>query len=296
MLSGMFGFFNINKPVGPSSHGVVGAVRRKLGRKIKVGHAGTLDPFAEGVLVVCIGHATKLADYVQAQPKRYLAEVTFGATSSTDDPEGEITPRSTATAPDADAVAKAVEQFAGEIQQVPPTHSAVHVNGERAYKLARAGEDIKLTARTVKVHSIDVVKYDYPLLTIDVACGSGTYIRSLARDIGEALGVGGYCSKLTRTAIGKFLVSDAVNVEQIAPESKNLISPLDALDALVKLQLDASGTKSISLGQRITWPQALPPGEAAAIDCDGNLAAIVNVQEDGVTLKPAKVFCASIKR
>jgi len=288
---GMFGFLDINKPAGPTSHDIVAAVRRHLGRKVKVGHAGTLDPFADGVLVVCVGQATRLADYVQAQAKRYRAEITLGATSSTDDPEGEILLWPDVTPPAADATASVIKNFVGEIEQVPPAHSAVHVNGERAYKLARAGHDVELSARKVSIHSIDLVRYDYPTLTIDVSCGSGTYIRSLARDIGEALGVGGYCSRLTRTAVGSFSIDDAVAIEDISPIDC-LISPLVALEALPKIYLDDSQTKSISLGRQVTSSASLPPGEAAAVDSDGNLAAIVSVQADGVTLRPAKVFCA----
>lgn len=290
MLGGMFGFFNINKPAGLTSHDIVAAVRRRLGRNAKIGHAGTLDPFADGVLVVCVGPATRLADYVQNRPKRYTAEITLGATSSTDDTEGKITPRS-AAAPEADAIEKTLRSFVGEIQQRPPIHSAVHVNGRRAYKLARAGEEIELPARAVSVYSIDIVKYDYPSLTIDVSCGSGTYIRSLARDIGEALGVGGYCSKLTRTAVGGFLLADAVDVEKVSPQSEHLISPLAVLENMPKVQIDASEITAICLGRFLRSPQPLSPGEAAAVDCDGNLAAIMTVQQDGMTLKPDKVFC-----
>ncbi len=169
----MFGFFNINKPLGPTSHVVVAHVRRRVTRKTKVGHAGTLDPFAGGVLVVCVGPATRLADYVQAGPKSYLAEVTLGATSTTDDTEGEIT-ESPAAAPSADAVRNATQRLTGTIQQVPPSHSAVHLGGRRAYKLARQGTRVDLPARQVTIHAIDVVEYEYPRLVLDVACGSGT--------------------------------------------------------------------------------------------------------------------------
>ncbi|HOF19452.1 MAG TPA: tRNA pseudouridine(55) synthase TruB, partial [Phycisphaerae bacterium] len=164
----MFGFFNLRKPAGPTSHDMVSAVRRLLPRGTRVGHAGTLDPFADGVLVICVGPAARLAEFVQAAPKRYRAVVTLGATSTTDDPEGEILPREPAPPPSPQDVRQAVARFVGEIPQTPPAHSAVLVNGHRAYKLARAGRELNLRPRVVAIHAIDVIRYDWPRLTLDV--------------------------------------------------------------------------------------------------------------------------------
>ena len=164
----MFGFYNVRKPAGPTSHDVVAQVRRKLPGSVKVGHAGTLDPFAEGVLVLCVGQATRLASFVQAQLKEYHAAITLGATSTTDDPEGEITPAPVGAAPRWRRVADALADFVGRIEQTPPVHSAVHVGGRRAYKLARAGKEPHLPARTVTIHSIKLVRYEYPLLEMAV--------------------------------------------------------------------------------------------------------------------------------
>ncbi len=283
----MFGLVNINKPAGRTSHDVVAAIRKRLPRSLRVGHSGTLDPFATGVLVLCIGPATRLADYVQRQPKRYLAEVILGATSTTGDIEGEITPypQSGAGCPSEKQLTETIANFVGDIQQIPPAHSAIHVNGERAYKLARQGKDVKLAARTVTIHAISVVSYEFPKLVIDVRCGSGTYIRSLARDIGEQLGVGGYCSKLTRTEIGVFQLSDAITIDEFSPDME-LLDPLKALDGLPQVTLDTAQSRRVRNGNPVVTD--LSAGQAVLLDDHGCLLAIAKV--DGNLLKPSKVF------
>lgn len=290
----MFGFFNVNKPPGPTSHDVVARVRRmlrrRLGCRIKIGHTGTLDPFAGGVLVLCAGGATRLADYVQRLPKRYLAEITLGATSSTDDSEGEITAATNAALPDESAVRAAVAQFVGEIRQVPPAHSAVHVDGRRAYELARKGLTPNLDARGATVYSIDVTAWQPTSLEIDVRCGSGTYIRALARDIGAALGVGGYCSSLVRTQVGPFGLDRAVGPDELAGDV-HLLDPMIALADMPRVTLSAAETRRLSMGQRFR-PIAAPHAaadEAAVVDDSGALLAIAAVDADGL-LRPHKVF------
>ena len=288
----MFGFLNIRKPPGPTSHDVVASVRRQLGRKVKVGHAGTLDPFAEGVLVVCVGPATRLAQYVQAQAKRYVAEVTLGARSTTDDPEGEIA-QTPASAPPEAAVREALAGFVGEISQVPPAHSAVHVAGRRAYKLARRGQAPDLPARTVTVHAIDLLGYEFPRLRIDVTCGSGTYIRALARDLGVALGLGGYCSALTRTAVGGFVLAESVTLDGLRPE-EHLIEPIAAVKHLPTVTASADEARALAGGMRIALPAPTPDGQVAVIDAGGKLLAIAVASNDRGTLSPVKVFAAPV--
>jgi len=286
----MFGFFNVNKPAGPTSHDVVAAVRKKLGRRVKLGHAGTLDPFAAGVLVLCAGPATRLARYVQAMPKHYSATVALGATSTTDDPEGPITLAPGAEAPSRRRVAEVVGGFVGEIQQIPPEHSAVHVRGRRAYKLARAGKTVELQPRAVTVHSIGLVKYEYPQLEIDVECDGGTYIRALARDIGAALGVGGYCSRLTRTGIGAFTLNEAVGPDELDP-TRDLLGPLTALAAMPKITLDDDSVRKLLLGQRVAVEDtSCGTGELAVLDERGRLIAIGRVDTGDMVLAPVKVF------
>jgi len=300
----VFGFLNIHKPPGPTSHDVVAGVRRTLDRRVKVGHAGTLDPFAAGVLVLCVGPATRLASYVQALPKRYVAEIALGNTSATDDPQGPITETQGATPPTADAVGQAVSQRVGQIRQVPPAHSAVHVSGRRAYQLARAGQDVSLTPRTVTVHAIEVLRYDWPRLEIDVRCGSGTYIRALARDLGAALGVGGYCAALTRTNVGPFRADEAVAPDRLDLD-RDLQSPLIALAGLPKRVADESAVRALAMGQAVALaacppcPSAAAPATAApgdeviVTDARDRLVAIATLGPSGQTLRPAKVFVSA---
>ncbi len=284
-----FGFYNIRKPPGPTSHDIVYKVRKLLPRRTKVGHAGTLDPFADGVLVVCVGPATRLADRVQDGAKRYLAQVTLGKTSTTDDTEGEVTPTPGAVAPSLDAVQAALRGFVGEIQQAPPAHSAVWIDGRRAYDLARKGEQVEMAPRGVTIHSLAVVRYEYPLLEIDVACGSGTYIRSLARDVGAALGVGGYCTALTRTAVGQFTIEQAVTLDEL-DLARDLQPPLLAVADLPRAVLRDEQAADLLLGRFVRPQQALPPAdEAIAVDGNGRLLALGGIRHDGV-FQPSKVF------
>jgi tRNA pseudouridine55 synthase len=228
----MAGFINVDKPAGMTSHDVVDVVRRRLPRRTKVGHAGTLDPFATGVLVLGIERAaTRRLALVQKQPKRYHAEVTLGATSTTDDPEGEIEHVAGARPPSAEEVRQALAPFVGEIEQAPPAHSAVHVGGRRAYELARKGGALELPPRQVTVHDIQLVEYAWPTLTLDICCGTGTYIRALARDLGETLGVGGYCSALRRTAVGPFTTDAAVPLDEV-DLARDVIRVEEALELL----------------------------------------------------------------
>jgi len=287
--AGMFGFFAVDKPPGPTSHDIVAGVRRRLGRGVKVGHAGTLDPFARGVLVVCAGQATRLADYVQAQPKRYRAVVRLGATSTTDDPEGKITPTRPAAVPDEADVRRVVATFVGEIDQVPPAHSAVHVDGQRAYKLARAGKDVALRARRVMIHSIDVLRWDWPRLELDIRCGSGTYIRALARDIGVALQTAGYCEALTRSAVGVFDLARAVAPDALDAD-RDLLGPMLALGDMPRVVINESQRPRLRNGNMIDLAAPVFGDEIALLDGEGNLLALTKCRAGGWKLQPTKVF------
>lgn len=235
----------IDKPLGLTSMGVCRAVRTRLIRggarkKIKVGHGGTLDPLASGVLVVLVGKATKLCDVVMAGAKRYEAVVDLSNTSDTDDHEGELTPVEVASPPDLARVKEVLaEKFVGDIMQSPPAHSAMKVGGKRAYELARAGRLDKLAARPVRIDSIDVLEYSYPRLVLDVACGKGTYIRSLARDLGTELGTGGMLDGLRRTRVGRFLIDASTPLDDL-PET------LSQDDLLVTPEVQALIDKAIA--------------------------------------------------
>jgi len=210
------GIILIDKPANMTSFGVVARVRRVLseqaGKKVKVGHTGTLDPFATGLLILCIGKETKNAMTYTKLDKVYEATIRLGQTSSTGDPEGEITEVND-TRPSREDIEKVIEKFVGEIKQTPPIFSAIKINGRRAYHLAREGKEVKIPERTVTIHSIDVIEYSYPELKIRTHVSSGTYIRSLASDIGELLGTGAYCTQLRRTSIAKWDIADAKTLD-----------------------------------------------------------------------------------
>ena len=206
----------IDKPAGMTSFGVVARVRRVLseqaGRKVKVGHTGTLDPFATGLLILMTGKNTKKCQEFLKLPKRYEATLFLGATSSTGDPEGEIHAYAVGS-PRPEEVQSAVQSFVGEIEQTVPAFSAVKVGGQRAYKLARAGKEVEMPRRKVTIYEIKILSYEWPLLKIGCKVSSGTYIRALAEDIGEKLGVGAYLTELRRTEIGEYKVSGAEKLE-----------------------------------------------------------------------------------
>lgn len=212
----MDGILLIDKPAGWTSFDVVAKVRSVLsktaGHRVKVGHSGTLDPFATGLLVLLIGKATKQADEFLKLDKTYEATLVLGKTSTTGDPEGEIT-----SVNDREPTKKAIElvlnKFLGQIAQIPPAFSAIKINGQRAYKLARKGQEVKLESRKVTIYELKLEEYKYPELKLNCSVSSGTYIRSLAVDVGEALGVGAYLSALRRTAIGDFKIEKAINIE-----------------------------------------------------------------------------------
>ncbi|MFW6060198.1 MAG: tRNA pseudouridine(55) synthase TruB [Phycisphaeraceae bacterium] len=209
------GLLVVDKPMGLSSMDVVRRVRRAAGG-VKTGHAGTLDPLATGVVICCLGRATKVVERLMGLAKRYETVVDLSAFTSTDDAEGEREVVEVAQVPGRGAVEAVCARFVGEIEQVPPAHSAVKVEGRRAYKAARRGEALELKARVVRVDAIEVVDYQWPRLTLRVDCGRGTYIRSLGRDIGRALGTGGYLASLRRTAVGPYTVERAVSIERCA--------------------------------------------------------------------------------
>src|SRR5438093_2944329 len=212
------GVINLDKPVGMSSARAVDRVKRLLPRGVKIGHAGTLDPFATGVLLLLIGKATKLCEKLMDERKRYETTVKLGATTPTLDPESDevIDPKARAVA--RENVEAVLRKFVGEIQQRPPVYSALKIRGRAAYARAREGEQVKLDPRPVRIYCIEMVAYQWPILQIHVECGRGTYIRSLARDIGEELGTKAYLTELKRTAVGRFQIQDAITIERVQAE------------------------------------------------------------------------------
>lgn len=207
------GLLVIDKPKEWTSFDVVAKIRNKLGVK-KIGHTGTLDPLATGVLVLCLGKATKLAQEMTGYDKEYMAEITLGATTPTDDAEGESTPFLGAQKKKKDEILSALKSFEGEIMQLPPQFSAKKVKGKRAYDMARKGQEFKLESVKVIVHEIELLDYEWPTLKLRIHTGKGFYVRSLARELGEKLATGGYLSALQRTKVGKFDISQATTIEE----------------------------------------------------------------------------------
>jgi len=291
----VFGLFNINKPQGKTSRDVVDRVQR-LVRPAKAGHAGTLDPLATGVLVVCVGPATRLIEYVQQLPKRYLGTFLLGRSSPTEDIEGEITLHHEDPRPTVADVQGCLSQFLGTVMQRPPAYSALKIKGERAYNLARQGKEVELQPRPIEVFSIELVKYDYPEMTLDIRCGAGTYVRSLGRDIAQAVGTSAVMSALERTEIGPFHVTEATAMERLHPDSiaAELLLPQQALVQLPELQLAPDNWEELRHGRPIETSETATlatvgeKGEVAAVDASGTLVAIL--RKEGTQWWPARVF------
>ncbi len=215
----------IDKPAGLSSFGVVARVRRRLsmeaGKKVKVGHTGTLDPFATGLLILLANKSTKLSNQFLKLDKWYEATICLGKTSTTGDPEGEIIEQNTEKVPTLEEVKAVVNQFVGQITQTVPAYSAVKINGQRAYQLARRGEAVSMPTRQIEIYAIEILSYNYPELVIRTHVSSGTYIRTLGEDIGKALGVGAYLTALRRTQVGDYQIENAAKLSDFMGENNN---------------------------------------------------------------------------
>lgn len=283
------GFLNIDKPAGMTSHDVVAKLRRLAGQK-RVGHGGTLDPAATGVLPVALGEATRLLEYLVDGRKAYRAEVRLGITTTTDDAEGAIVQERAVPAIDQNAIRRALEPFIGTIQQLPPMYSAIQVGGQRMYDLARRGETIDLPPRTVEIDAIGIVAWQNPILTLDVRCGKGTYIRSIARDLGAALGCGAHLAALRRVAVGSLTIDDAVPLatlsEAPALPDRHLLRPATAVADWPRIDVDDAAARRIRNGLPIA--AASPGDHARAHSADGALLALLRRDDDD--WKPFKVF------
>lgn len=288
------GFLNIDKPSGLTSHDVVARVRRVAkqtsGTK-KVGHAGTLDPLATGVLVLCLGNATRLSEYAMQSRKAYRAHVHLGVTTDTYDAEGDIiNERSTDHLTRAD-VENVLPQFTGDIEQLPPMYSAVKKDGKKLYELARAGKEIERDPRPVTIHALELVEWQPPEFVLNIVCGSGTYIRSLACDIGAALDVGAHLSGLVRTRSGHFHLEDAVSLDTLLDSDdwrEYVIRPREALADWNAIQLTDDQAEDIGYGRFIERAGDLEDEYIMAYLPDGHLLAVL--ENRGSQWKPHKVF------
>lgn len=287
----MHGFLNIDKPTGMTSHDVVARVRRAARQK-RVGHAGTLDPAATGVLVLALGAATRLIEYVQdGTAKRYLATVRLGVTTATDDAEGAVLATAPVPALDRPALERALESFRGEILQEPPMYAALHHQGRRLYELAREGIVVERPARPVTIDRLELIEWSPPTLALDVMCSKGTYIRALARDLGAALGCGAHLEALRRTAVGGFLIEQATPLAAIEDQPEMLMSillpPEIAVADWPAAQVSAEQARQLRNGQAIELAGIAGP-RARAHGPGGALLALL--ARAGEVWRPEKVF------
>jgi tRNA pseudouridine55 synthase len=291
----------VDKPVGLTSHDVVQIIRRGTGIR-RAGHTGTLDPRASGVLVILIGPAVRLSEFVSASDKRYQATIHLGASTDTYDSEGTIVAQPGPSVPvtdiEEDYFNEVLQRFVGEIEQVPPPYSAVKVQGKKAYEMAREGEEVDLSPRIIKVYSLDVLEWAPPEVVIDVYCSSGTYVRSLANDLGKALGTGAHLVGLRRTKSGRFTLRDAVPLRRLQETFdagtwyRNLIPAAEALADWPMVELDIDKVELIRHGHRIPAEPG-QTGWARAITQQGDLVALLEVDEDSGEWQPRKVFFQS---
>ena len=292
-----FGVLNVFKPAGMTSRDVVNRLERAV-PGVRFGHAGTLDPLAEGVLVVCVGPATRLIEFVQQMPKTYLGTFLLGRTSDTEDVEGNVVELpADAPRPTREQLEAVLPRFVGRIEQRPPAFSALKVHGRRAYQLARRGEDVKLPVREIDVYSVKLIAYGYPTLELEIECGSGTYVRSLGRDVAEALGTGAVMSGLRRTAIGEYRDSEACRLDRLTAEAvlEHLLPSTTAVARLPQVRLTDEAVAEIHNGRNIPNEWGFVDERIAAIDASGGLAAIL-VARDAKRLRPLRNFPATGRR
>ena len=293
------GVLVVDKPIGLTSHDVVQIIRRGTGIR-RAGHTGTLDPRASGVLVILVGPAVRLSEYVSASDKRYQATIRLGASTDTYDSEGSFTSASTVdpgsiTEEHFDEV---LQQFVGEIEQVPPPYSAVKVKGKKAYEMAREGEAVELEPRLIQVYSLEILEWAPPEAVIDVYCSSGTYVRSLAHDLGKELGTGAHLVGLRRTKSGRFTLRDAVPMRRLQEAFdagtwyKHLIPAAEALSDWPMVELDGDQVELIRHGHRVPAEPG-QKGWARGVSEQGDLVALLEVDDDSHEWQPRKVFFQS---
>lgn len=293
------GLLVINKPAGVSSRDCVNRVQKAAGdRRLKAGHAGTLDPMATGVLLVVVGEATRLVEQLHDLDKSYSAEFEFGKSSDTLDREGELTLHPADRVPTSEEIAHACQRWIGEVMQRPPRYSAIKIQGQRAYDLARKGAEFEPEPRPVRIHSLTLTRFEYPYWSLDIHCGSGTYVRSIGRDVAEEVGNHAIMTALVRTAIGPFALKDACSLEDLTSPvavEERLRSPLEGLPGWRRVVLDDHQVQAIRHGQKIALmpEQRGEPCAAAsewlAIDQRQQLVAFVEVTEAGQA-RPLRVF------
>jgi tRNA pseudouridine55 synthase len=294
---GVNGLLNVNKPAGCTSFSIVAGIRRLSGER-RVGHAGTLDPAASGVLPVCLGQATRVAEYLLQYPKEYVAGIEMGISTDTYDGEGRVTGRGPLHNISLASVEHALRAFEGAIDQVPPAFSAVKIGGRKAYDLARAGQQVILQPRRVHIHNIKVISFDLPYLKLIISCSKGTYIRSLANDLGQSLGCHAYLKDLVRTSYGPFKIEDSVTPDQLQKTASEghlnqMLYPLDcAFPVSERVYLDESQAVSVEKGLDVPLgiQSQSSKGYCCAYTTDGRLLAVMKFVTENGLWHPEKVF------
>lgn len=283
------GWINLNKPLGITSADAVFKLKKLL-RPEKIGHAGTLDPLATGVLPIALGEGTKCVNLLMDAKKTYEFTVTFGERRSTDDAEGEVVATSDKIPSQAEIEA-VLPRFTGPIQQTPPIYSAIKVDGERAYKLARAGEAVELKSREVTIHKLALLALEGKTASFRAQVSKGTYIRSLGRDIAQATGSEGYISRLHRSAVGPFTDADAISLDFLENSAHNappILPPGTALDDIPVCALDGQQLQKLRHGQSVLLTVPMPPAEPVGVLYEGNLVALART--DGISIFPVRLL------
>lgn len=289
------GILNLNKPAGMTSHDVVARVRRLTGQR-KVGHAGTLDPMATGVLLLCLGRATRVAEYLVGGSKRYRATMRIGITTDTYDADGRVTFSSPKWDIDRDTIERALESWRGVVTQVPPPYSAIRVHGRRSYQLARRGEPVSPQPRVVEIKEIAIRGWTPPLLTLELACSPGTYVRSIAHDLGQALGTGAHLAALVRLASGPWCIEDAVTFRQFENDVSHQcwqchLRPFeDALAFLERVDVSQDVATALCHGQQVDVAGHPDRSLLRAHAPSGDLVAILRAADEAGRWHPHKVF------
>jgi tRNA pseudouridine55 synthase len=288
------GVLVVDKPIGMTSHDVVQVIRKGTGIR-RAGHTGTLDPRASGVLVILIGPAVRLSEYVSASDKRYQATIRLGSSTDTYDSEGEITDNFGNIDITEEQFDEVLQNFIGEMEQVPPPYSAVKVKGRKAYEMARQGEEVDLEPRIINVYSLEVLEWAPPEAVIDVYCSSGTYVRSLANDLGKMLGTGAYLVGLRRTKSGRFTLRDAVPLRRLQEAFdagdwyRHLIPAAEALSDWPLVELDGDQMELVRHGHRVPAEPGIK-GWARGVSQQGDLVALLELDEKLGEWQPRKVF------
>lgn len=283
------GILNIDKPQGITSHDVVNQVRRLSGIK-RVGHAGTLDPLATGVLLVCVGRATRLVEYLVGQPKRYLAVVRLGQETDTYDAEGEVVAESPLQLSQTE-IEQVLPLYRGHIQQRAPAYSAIKRGGQPLYKLARQGKMVEPPVREIDIYDLQLLSWREPFLELELTCSSGTYVRSLAHDLGQTLGCGGHITALRRAAVGDFALDSAIALDELRKDEwmSHLLPPDTAVQHLPRMTLSAEDVQRVHFGQQLGRLDGQPDAPLVrAYEPGGQFLGLVKSREDG--WQPHKVF------